>query len=276
MKTIIAPTDFSATSLNAVNYAADMACVIGTSLSLLHVCPIPVSLSDVPSPAYSTAELVANAEEQMKTVRENILYRTKDRIKINTEVKQGDVVLGIDEYCHTINPYAVVMATESNSAFERFLFGGKTINAVRQLAWPLIVVPPGVQFTSIKKIGLACDLKNVTDTIPVKEIKDLVKEFRAELHVLHATNQADGTLTAETVEESGWLQEILAGLNPEYHFIKGAADIEQSINDFAEKNNLDLLIVIPKKHNLISKIFQHSHAKQLVLHAHVPVMAIHE
>jgi nucleotide-binding universal stress UspA family protein len=276
MKTIVAPTNFSAASINAVNYAADMACVIGTSLSLLHVYPIPVSFSDVAAPAYSIAELVADAEEQMKLVKEKLMYRTRDRIKITTEIKQGDVVLGIDEYCHTINPYAVVMAAESNAVFERFLFGGKTINAVRQLAWPLIVVPPDVQFTSIKKIGLACDLKNVIDTIPIKEIKDLVKEFHAQLHVLHASSEADGALTAETVEESGWLQEILGGLNPEYHFIKGTEDIEQSINDFAEKNNLDLLIVIPKKHNLISKIFNHSHAKRLVLHAHVPVMAIHE
>jgi nucleotide-binding universal stress UspA family protein len=276
MKTIVAPTNFSAASINAVNYAADMACVIGTSLSLLHVYPIPVSFSDVAAPAYSIAELVADAEGQMKLVKEKLMYRTRDRIKITTEIKQGDVVLGIDEYCHTINPYAVVMAAESNAVFERFLFGGKTINAVRQLAWPLIVVPPDVQFTSIKKIGLACDLKNVIDTIPIKEIKDLVKEFHAQLHVLHASSEADGALTAETVEESGWLQEILGGLNPEYHFIKGTEDIEQSINDFAEKNNLDLLIVIPKKHNLISKIFNHSHAKRLVLHAHVPVMAIHE
>jgi nucleotide-binding universal stress UspA family protein len=276
MKTIIAPTDFSAASLNAVNYAADMACVIGTSLSLLHVCPIPVSFSDVPAPAYSTAELVADAEEQMKLVKEKLLYRTRNSLKINTKIKQGDVVLGIDEYCHTLNPYTVVMAAESNSAFERFLLGGKTINAVRQLAWPLIVVPPNVQFTNIKKIGLACDLKNVIHTIPIKEIKDLVKEFNARLHVLHASSEADGTLTAETVEETGWLQEILGGLNPEYHFIKATEDVEQGINDFAEKNNLDLLIVIPKKHYLISKIFKHSHAKRLVLHAHVPVMAIHE
>jgi nucleotide-binding universal stress UspA family protein len=235
MKTILAPTDFSAASLNAVNYVADMACVIGTNLSLLHVCPIPVSLSDIPAPAYSTAGLVADAEEQMKLIKENILYRTKDSLKITTAIKQGDVVLSIDEHCHTINPYAVVMATESNAAFERFLFGGKTINAVRQLAWPLIVVPPDAKFTSLKKIGLACDLKNVVDTIPVKEIKGLVKEFHAQLHVLHASSETDGSLTAETVEETGWLQEILGDLNPEYHFIKGAEDIEQSINDFAEK-----------------------------------------
>jgi nucleotide-binding universal stress UspA family protein len=39
MQTIVTPTNFSAASLNAVNYAADMACVIGANLSLLNVVP---------------------------------------------------------------------------------------------------------------------------------------------------------------------------------------------------------------------------------------------
>jgi hypothetical protein len=37
MKTIIAPTDFSPVSLNAVNFAADMAVSVDSSLLLFHV-----------------------------------------------------------------------------------------------------------------------------------------------------------------------------------------------------------------------------------------------
>lgn len=275
MKTIVTPTDFSAISLNAVNYAADLACVICTDLSLIHVCPIPLALSEVPVPAYSITELVADAGEQMKLLKEKIMYRTGERIKINTEVKQGDVVSGIDDYCASVNPYAVVMGTESAGVLERFLHGGKTISAMRKLSWPLIVVPPDVKFASLRKIGLACDLKKVAETIPVKEIKSLVKEFQAEFHVLHVSTESGNSFRDETVKESGWLQDILGELNPQYHFINDT-DIEKAVNEFAEKNNLDLLIVIPKKHNLISKIFKHSHSKRLVLHTHVPVMAIHE
>lgn len=275
MKTIVAPTDFSATSLNAVNYAADLACVISTDLSLIHVCLIPMTFSEVPAPAYSIVELVADAEEQMKLLKEKIMNRTGERIKINTEVKQGNVVSEIDDYCASVNPYAVVLGTESAGAFERFLFGGKTISAMRQLSWPLIIVPPEVKFTSLRKIGLACDFRKVEETIPVKEIKSLVKEFHAEFHVLHVSTESGDSFSAQTIEESGWLQDILGELNPKYHFI-GGTDIEKSISEFAEKNNLDLLIIIPQKHNLISKIFHHSHSKRLVLHAHVPVMAIHE
>ena len=275
MKTIIALTDFSAISLNAVNYAADMACITGGNLSLIHVCSLPLTFSEVPPPAYSIKELIADAEEQMKELKEKIIFRTGERIKINTEVRQGEVITEIDDYCALLNPDAVVMGTESAGAFERFLFEGKTIAAMRQLSWPVIIVPPKVKFVSIRKIGLACDFRKVAETIPIKEIKELVNEFHTEFHVLHVSSESGDSFSAETIEESGWLQDIVGELNPIYHFINDT-HIEKGINEFAEKNNLDLLIVIPKKHNLIRKIFQHSRSKQLVLHTHVPVMAIHE
>jgi nucleotide-binding universal stress UspA family protein len=275
MKTLVAPTDFSIISLNAVNYAADMACVIGTDLSLVHVCLIPMAFSEVPAPTYSIEELIAEAEEKINQLSEKVSTRTGGRLKINTEVRTGNVVQEIDDYCATVNTYAVVMGAESAGAFERFLFGGKTVAAAKQLNWPLIVVPPDVRFTSIRQIGLACDFRNVVETIPIKEIRDLVNEFHAELHVLHVSNESGDSFSDETVEESGWLQDIIGELKPKYHFINGV-DAEKKIIEFADNNKLDLLIVIPKKHNLRNKIFQQSLSKKLVLHSHVPVMAIHE
>lgn len=275
MKTIIVPTDFSEVSLNAVYYAADMACVIHTDLSLIHVCPIPVVLSEVPVPPYTLAELVDDAKEKMTLLKEEVMNRTGKRIKITTTVKTGEPVHGIYEHCDAMNTYAIVMGVEDSGAFDRFLFGSKTISAIKELVWPVIVVPPGVKFTSISKIGLACDFKKVVETIPFKEIKMLVNNFNAELHVLHVSPHGTDSYSKETNEESIWLHEILGNLNPKYHFITDT-DIEKGIAQFAEKNNIDLLITIPKKHNFISKIFQHSHSKRLVLHSHVPVMAIHE
>jgi nucleotide-binding universal stress UspA family protein len=167
------------------------------------------------------------------------------------------------------------MGAESTRAFERFLLGGKTISAVKQLDWPLIVVPPDVKFTTIKKIGLACDFKNVVETIPIKEIKNLVNEFDAELYVLHVSDEIGDRINTETVEESASLQDLIGELKPKYHFIAGT-DVEKGIIGFAENNKLDLLIIIPKKHDLVSKMFVQSFSKRLVLHSHVAVMAIHE
>jgi len=220
-------------------------------------------------------KMIEDAQEQMDELKEIVYGRTGARINIITEVRQGDVVTELNEYCLTQDIYAIVMGSESGSAWERMFFGAKTIIALRQLTWPVIVVPPGTQFRNLRKIGLACDFKKVIETLPVKEIKTLMEEFHPEFHVLHVSMENIDFPEEETVEEFGWLQDIIGEFNPKYHFLQGK-DIEKELAEFSDRNDLDLLIVIPKKHNLANKLFGHSHSKRLVLQSHVPVMAVHE
>ena len=70
------------------------------------------------------------------------------------------------------------------------------------------------------------------------------------------------------------LKTALEDVNPLYHFINNK-DVEDGINDFAENNNLDLVIAIPKKHKLMGGLFKKSSTKQLVFESHVPVMCVH-
>jgi nucleotide-binding universal stress UspA family protein len=155
------------------------------------------------------------------------------------------------------------------------LFGGKTIASVRRLSWPLIVVPAKVKFTDLKKIGLACDFSDVIETIPAEEIGSLLQACSADLYVIHVSDEKQGSFRDEVEEEAGWLYEILKDYKPKYRFLEGK-DVEKGIVEFAEKNKLDLLIVIPKKHGMISRLFRKSHSKRLVLQSHIPVMSIHE
>jgi len=272
MNTILAPTDFSPVSLNAVNYAADMASMLGMNLNLLHVYAIPLPVMEVSVPVVTTRDIDAEATLIIEDLKDKLTTRTGGRIGIHTEVRPGSVLPELISYCAQIKPHAVVMGAESTTALDRVFFGAKTVDALKRMEHPLIVVPPDASFKNIRKIGLACDFREVIESVRVKEIKDIVEEFKAELHVLHVT---DDTFRPETVEESGWLQEMLGSLNPKFHFL-GGPEIEKELCIFAEKNKLDLLIIIPKKHSLVSRIFQHSHSKQLVLHTHIPVMAIHE
>ena len=43
----------------------------------------------------------------------------------------------------------------------------------------------------------------------------------------------------------------------------------------SEKYSIELLIVIPQKHNIIEKLFAGSHTKELVFHGEVPVLVMH-
>lgn len=275
MKTIIVPTDFSPIATNAMHYAIDMAKTVNASLLLLHVYQVPVSFTDTPIVLVSIEDLRKGAEEQVAHLKSEVEHLTSGSLKVYTETRLGNVADELENLCNKINPFAVIMGTKGASGVERILFGSNTLTAIRHLTWPVICVPPGKTFgAGIKKIGFACDFKDVVKTTPTHYIVDFVKEFNAELDVLNV-DYHNKHFKPETPEQSALLHTLLEEAKPVYHFIEHA-DIEDGINDFADKNNIDLIITIPKKHRLLEGVFKASSTKQLVYQSHVPVMCVHE
>lgn len=276
MKTIIAATDFSPIALNAVNYAADMASVIEAHLVLLNVSQYPVTVTDIPVPAEALGETMTANRESLEQLRNHLLHKTGNKIQIDIEVRAGGIVPEIKDFCEDAKPYAVVIGIQESGAVERMLFGDNSFEAIQNLSCPLILVPQGARFNRISKMGLACDLHHVIENVPANVISRLVNDFHAQLHVLYVGKEHEGKKTAlRTVQESAWLQEMLNDIQPEYHFIKGN-DIDAAINDFADNNNLDLLMVIPRHHGWVNNIFHRSHTHEVAMHAHVPIVAVHE
>ncbi len=275
MKTIIVPTDFSPAATCAMNYAADMALDIKASLLLLHVYQVPIAISDAPLLLVSIDELREGAEQQLAKLKEGLEHVTSGQLKIYTEARLGSVEDELQSICEKIQPFAVVMGAVGHSAIERTLFGSTTLTAIKHLTWPVIAVPQGKEYgKGIKKLGLAADFREVVDTTPTDVIRNIVKEFNADLHVLNV-DYRNKQFRPETPHESALLHTALHDLAPSYHFIEHE-DIEDGINEFAEKNNLDLVIAIPKKHKLLQGIFKKSSTRQLIFESRVPVMCVHE
>ena len=45
---------------------------------------------------------------------------------------------------------------------------------------------------------------------------------------------------------------------------------------FAEKAGLDWIVLIPKKHTVLQKLFSRSHSSDLLYHTSVPILCIHQ
>ena len=271
MKTIVVATDFSPAADNAAHYAADMAMFMHADLLLLNVFEIPISYYEIPV-AMNSRQTVEVEEKMLTQLKADMERRIVGKINIRTEVRVGSFFEELKAVCELIKPYTVVMGSQGTTAAERLLFGSHAVHAMQHLHWPLITVPPHVTFSSVKKICLACDLHNVLNTIPLEEIRILVNDFNSELHILNTGKRNEFTPTM--VSESGFLQSLFADLKPQYHFI-ASKDIDKGVIEFCEKNEIDLLMVIPKRHGILEKLIYKSHTKELVLHSHVPVMAVH-
>ncbi|MBN8790516.1 MAG: universal stress protein, partial [Terrimonas sp.] len=134
MKTIIIPTDFSPTALNATNYAVDMALALDAAVLLLHVYQLPVSYNnnmDVPLPVIDINQIEEINKEKIQTLKEQLQHITSNKIKIDTDVRMGMLTDELEELCETVKPFAIVMGNRGGGAVERLLVGSSTLSAIK-------------------------------------------------------------------------------------------------------------------------------------------------
>lgn len=271
MKKIIVATDFSNAGNNACLYAAEMAVKIKADLILLHVVHLPLSATDLPV----TFDVAAEKKEAMRTLgllQQALCGKVFDKISISTAVFVGTFFYELNRLCEKIAPFVVVLGSQGRSAMERTFLGEHAVYTLKHLPWSVLAVPEDVHFTQIKKVGLACDMQQIAKTLPTKEVREIIQTFHAELHVINTESKA--SFSPDSVYEAKMLYELLDDLSPSYDMLTGKND-DETIIEFAEKNNIDLLVVLPKRHTLIDKLLHHSHTRRFVLCSGVPVLTIH-
>jgi nucleotide-binding universal stress UspA family protein len=252
-----------------------MALSIHAKLLLFHAYSMPVSYTDVPVIIASVEELQTAADNHLNALKESILTITGHKITVDTLSKMGNTVDELEVLCKTSNPFAVVMGAKSKTEAEKIFFGSNTLTAIRHLTCPVLAVPSGKEFGhGIKKIGFACDFREVAATTPVLLLKQIVTTLGASLHIVNI-DYKNKKFRPDTPEQSFLLHQLLEDLRPQYYFLNNT-NVEDGITEFAEKNNLDLIIAIPKKHKLLEAIFKASSTKKLVFQSHIPLMCVHE
>ena len=270
MKTIIVATDFSPVSLNAAAYAVKMAKSLGANILLFNVYEVIPNYGEIMINV-DVEIFKKSAKTEILKFRSELLLQTNADFDIATEVRLGNFKDELRSLCEHVNPYAVVMGSQGKSAAEHMLMGSHAGKTISNFTWPVITVPPDITFSGIKKIGIAYDFEVAIEDDLIADIKLLAQDFHATINILNVTRED------EFDENFIFLSRMLAhSFKPfavKYHFLS-SANTDDGILDFVNSNAVDLLIVMPKHHNLFQKLFHASHTKQLVLHCHVPVMSL--
>lgn len=277
MKTIIVPTDFSATAYNAARYALGLAHQMGTTrIVLFHAYELIVPIPDVPTslPMVDPNELKEASLEGLERMKQDLLAELPEGVTLDYRADNTLLAAHADTLSKEEHADLIVMGTTGGSQLEEILIGSNTIDVVKHTTCPVLIVPSGATYKPINKIVFACDFKKVGTGTPVYPLKRLLNVFQAELHVLNIDKEGKG-LSAGTSEASLLLDTLLEGHHPKYHFVDHS-NVVQGIMEFADRENADIILTIPRKHGLFEGIFKRSRTAQLAFHTHIPLLAIHE
>ncbi len=279
MKTILIPTDFSATARNAALYAIKLASQLQAAKIIFYNAYLPPPVVNEPAsmPAIPMVDIdiIKNASiDGLAQFVTSLQTEIDGNIEVDQLCEYADLTTDIDDLCEKTSADIIVLGITGTSKIEEVLIGSTALSIVKQTKVPVIVVPEGAHFIKINNILLASDLKKVSETTPVSEIKAMLNATHARLHILNVFEDAE-EVSADAAYQKELLSALLHEYEPDFHFVRND-DFIAGINQFVVANQIDMIITIPKRHGFLQGLFRERHTKKLAFHSHVPLMYIHQ
>ncbi len=269
MKTFLVPVDFSDISINAAKYALTAVAGVPDANVILYHVYNKISLSTLTDKEDNSRKQVSDTE------LENIvkILDVPENVNLSTVTDEGFFVSTLETFVLANKVDMVIMGITGSSRIKQVFMGTNTLNVIRHIRVPVMIIPPDAVMVNFKNILLVSDFKDVARTTPFPALKKVLDLFPSNLHILNVDSEHYIELTEEFKIERQSMDDKLSSYNPEYSFLR-AFDFLEGINRFAANKSIDAIITIPHKHGFLSQLFKTSHTKKLAYHSHVPIIAI--
>ncbi|MCY7291025.1 MAG: universal stress protein [Ferruginibacter sp.] len=260
MKIVIIPLDFSETSFNAANYAANMyKNRDDITLVLYHF--------------YTKSEDATVANNYLVSLKTELSVYCK---QIETIAESGnDFIESLESYAHIRAAYIIVMGLTGKSAITQWFSGSNTLKMAEKNVCPVLIIPDNASYNGTNNILIASEMRFVEETPVLIAVKRILKDFNPNLHILNVDDSHYISLTTSYKMERDKMEELLAEFKPEFYFMR-LFDFHESINLFVRDKKIDMIIIGPKYHGFFAKLFKTQHTKKMIYQSKVPVLAVHE
>jgi nucleotide-binding universal stress UspA family protein len=272
MKTILVPTDFSDAARNASEYAIEYAKQFGYKLLLCHVYHLPV-ISVPEEPLLVLEDPKVYRKNHMQSLQEEAAFLShNNEVEISCKAVEGfavDEILALEEEA---SPELIIMGMESDGAFSELIIGSIATDVIRKSKTPVLLVPEKTKFKKIEKITLAYDYKINQDIEILQPLKQLIKESAAKLYILNVGKKDPETDAIKAIAGIK-VENYFSDIEFITHFTE-SDDFATGVNNFIESEAIDLITMIPHKHNFLERLFKESHTKKIAFHTHIPLLTL--
>jgi nucleotide-binding universal stress UspA family protein len=270
MHTILVPTDFSPEAKNASVHAAELARTFNAKLFLFHAYLLPTPVSEVPYVMVTVDELQKENELQLKRESERLSQQfglrveslvrigiPSDEVKVLTEEKQIDLI---------------VMGMKGLGGLDKMI-GSTTINAVRKVKVPVLIVPHDVPFRPVKVVTYASDLSYKINPRLFEPLLDLLKAFNARLQIVHIRHHQESKATDDAAKTT--LLQLFATQQPAFDMVTNAS-IMAGLRDYMDTHPGELLVMVSHKHTLLERLFTRDHTAQMAYKTNRPLLILQD
>ena len=273
MKTILIPTDFSATSKNAAEYAIGLASLIGIPNVVFYHFYQTTLIYTPAGELDEVATIEPHRIESIEKLNEFIDSLGPMPQGIQVEMYQGaeSVDVGIKEISQLTNADLIVMGIKGGGILKETVVGSHTLKIAKELTTPVLIIPASAKLNQCEKITFLSDFKDVEKNKSLEGLRTFLDHGIVQFTIFHLLKHNEKI--DEKHPEKLKLEKMFKKYNPTFQY-KESHHYTDDIIDFVFESHTDILAIVPKNHNLIDTIFN-DHTKKLAFHTKVPLLILH-
>lgn len=277
---ILLPTDFSANSIKAINYALELykdePCVF-YFLNVFYIKAKDIESiinMDKGSPMYEASK--ANSETGLKKLLEHLESTGKQSTQHSFETVTvfNNILEAIKTVVEEKDIELIVMGNRGETNSRSIVYGNTALDVMEKIRnCPVIVVPQSAKMGLPKEIVFPTSFKTHFKNRELSYLIDIAKKCNASIKVLHISNKDN--LTEKQLNSQKLLEENLEDVNHSFHYLRNLS-VPAAINCFVESRESDMVAFINKKHTFFSSILSQPLVKGIAYESKVPMLVMHD
>lgn len=272
-KKILVPVDFSDCSNNALKNAVQIAKRMNLGLIMIHSYMMPVAHLTV-SGSLLTHSLSSYKEKECINKFEKLINELPSLKEIdnNYSIDHGDLNSIIGEMVEKENIEMIIMGTHGANGIGELIMGSNTYSVIKESKVPVMVIPENSSPIRLERLAFLSGYHKIDNPNIIKPLLKLMMKFRAEVDIIHFGKKDE--LSEEETHRANSLKLHFDKIRHSYH-VSSFAEIESAIHDYVLLHNIDLLVMIPSKHNFFDLLFgKEAWSKKMIFHTKTPLFVL--
>jgi len=273
---ILVLIDFSESADNALRYAIHLAKQFKANVILMHTYRLT---SEKPMKHY-VDHLSLKKELEQKT-HDNFLKLEKKLL-----LKSGldyEFIMEVGFVNDSIASLAksrsvdLVIAGSKGIDSNVDVIGSTSLSIIEEIDIPVLFIPEKATYSGIENILFASDNKDIKNPVVLRSLRSFAGFLGAEVHIVNVlvkkVEYRTPSQKANIATEK--LDKYFKPVKHSFH-LEINEDVESGLNNYLEKNKIDIIAMMPRRQTLFDRLFNGIHTKNIALHTKIPLLTFHD
>jgi nucleotide-binding universal stress UspA family protein len=278
MKTLLIPIDFTETSRNAANYAADYCKQFGYQRIVLLKSFYDTIFDEVViSAGYGVVGMDyrlnehKEAEEQLQEIGADLSLKNKE-VEVDAIISELPLVRAVSQAIKDENPQAILLGSDTN-AYDNDSYVGKHVIAIAKFSTVnVIIIPAGRTYHIIKEIVVPVDTFSITSLTKVNDPNNIPFLQKMKLNILKI-DTAPSSIHNKQLTESEKLHHLLNHIPHELFFSHERKTIDAIMN-FVKDHSVQLIVALPGVYSFLYRLTHQLISEAICRNTEKPVLIL--